>query len=101
MGLSEGDPVTLMSVSGETNGYAVLREGIRPDTVVMIGQFDHWKTPYAKDLKLPSLNSLTSMSLKLTDSTGSGSDITRIKIIKGSAQEKNFGKARDGNKSNK
>ena len=101
MGLSEGDPVTLMSVSGETNGYAVLREGIRPDTVVMVGQFDHWKTPYAKDLKLPSLNSLTSLSLKLTDSTGSGSDITRIKIIKGNAQEKNFGKSENGNKYNK
>ena len=39
---------------------------------------------YPPYLKLPSLNSLTSMSLKLTDSTGSGSDITRIKIIKGS-----------------
>ena len=78
-----------------------MREGIRPDTVVMVGQFDHWKTPYAKDLKLPSLNSLTSLSLKLTDSTGSGSDITRIKIIKGNAQEKNFGKSKNGNKYNK
>ena len=83
LGLEEGDPVTIQSISGETRGYAVLREGIRPDTVLMIGQFDHWKTPYAKDLNLPSLNSLTDLSLKLTDSTGSGSDITRVKITKG------------------
>ena len=83
MGLEEGDPVVLESVSGTTQGYAVLREGIRPDTVVMIGQFDHWKTPYAKDLNLPSLNSLTSLSLKLTDSTGSGSDLARLKITRG------------------
>jgi len=48
----------------------------------MIGQFDHWKTPFAKDLELPSLNSLTSLSLSLTDSTGSGSDLARVKIIK-------------------
>ncbi len=83
LGLEEGDPVTIESVSGITKGYAVLREGIRPDTVVMIGQFDHWKTPYAKDLHLPSLNSLTSLSLKLTDSTGSGSDVARVKITRG------------------
>jgi len=49
----------------------------------MIGQFDHWKTPFAKDLHLPSLNSLTSLSLKLTDSTGSGSDVARVKITRG------------------
>jgi phenylacetyl-CoA:acceptor oxidoreductase len=90
MGLAEGDPVVLESVSGITKGYAVLREGIRPDTVVMIGQFDHWKTPYAKDLNLASLNSLTSLSLKLTDSTGSGSDIAKIKITRGTGPSRNM-----------
>jgi len=48
----------------------------------MIGQFDHWKTPFAKDLDLPSLNSLTDLSLKLTDSTGSGADIMRVKVTR-------------------
>ena len=90
MGLSEGDPVVLESVSGITNGYAVLREGIRPDTVVMIGQFDHWKMPVAKDLNLASLNSLTSLSLKLTDSTGSGSDIAKVKISRGHGPSRNM-----------
>jgi phenylacetyl-CoA:acceptor oxidoreductase len=83
LGLVEGDPVVLESVTGQTKGYAVVREGIRPDTVLMIGQFDHWKMPYAKDLKLPSLNSLTPLSLNLTDASGSGADLCRVRVIKG------------------
>jgi phenylacetyl-CoA:acceptor oxidoreductase len=82
LGINEGDPVAVESVSGITRGNAVLRAGIRPDTVLMIGQFDHWKTPYAKDLNLPSLNSVTDLSLDLTDSTGSGSDIMRVRVYR-------------------
>jgi len=74
-------------VSGATEGKVVLREGIRPDTVLMIGQFDHWKTPFAKDLKLPSLNSLTDLSLKLTDGTGSGSDVMRVRLRRAGSGE--------------
>jgi phenylacetyl-CoA:acceptor oxidoreductase len=84
MGIAEGEAVVIESVSGVTEGNAVLREGIRPDTVLMIGQFDHWKTPYAKDLNLPSLNSVTDISLKLTDSSGSSADLVRLKIYKAS-----------------
>jgi phenylacetyl-CoA:acceptor oxidoreductase len=83
LGIQEGDPVVIESAVGRTRGYAVLREGIRPDTVLMIGQFDHWATPYAKDLELPSLNSLTAIALSLTDSTGSSADIARVKIRRG------------------
>jgi phenylacetyl-CoA:acceptor oxidoreductase len=82
LGIAEGDPVCIESVTGITRGHAVLREGIRPDTVLMIGQFDHWKTPYAKDLGLPSLNSVTALSLSLTDSTGSSADIARVRLYK-------------------
>jgi phenylacetyl-CoA:acceptor oxidoreductase len=82
LGIGEGDQVVLESVTGVTRGRAVLREGIRPDCVLMIGQFDHWKTPFAKDLKLPSLNSLTDISLKLTDGTGSGADLMRVKLYR-------------------
>ena len=70
------------SVTGVTRGNAVLREGIRPDTILMIGQFDHWAAPYAKDLNLPSLNSVTSLSLTLTDSTGSSADLARVSVKK-------------------
>lgn len=82
LGINEGDPVIIESATGHTEGKAVLREGIRPDTLLMIGQFDHWITPYAKDLKLPSLNSLSSIALSLTDSTGSSADLARVNIRK-------------------
>jgi phenylacetyl-CoA:acceptor oxidoreductase len=93
LGIAEGDEVVIQSVSGLTEGRAVLREGIRPDTVVMIGQFDHWKTPYAKDLHLPSLNSVTDLSLKLTDGTGSSADLMRVKIYKASERHLHEGPA--------
>ncbi|MFO1466143.1 MAG: hypothetical protein U1F35_06850 [Steroidobacteraceae bacterium] len=48
---------------GTTSGPAVLVQGIRPDTLVIIGQFDQWATPYAKDLHAPSLNTVAPMSL--------------------------------------
>jgi phenylacetyl-CoA:acceptor oxidoreductase len=83
LGIAEGDPVVIESPVGETRGYAVLREGIRPDTVLMIGQFDHWAMPVAKDLKLPSLNTLSAIALSLTDSTGSSADIARVNIRRG------------------
>ena len=82
LGIAEGDPVAIESVTGVTRGHAVLREGIRPDTVLMIGQFDHWATPYAKDLHLPSLNTVTALSLSLTDATGSGADLARVKVTR-------------------
>jgi phenylacetyl-CoA:acceptor oxidoreductase len=80
MGIEDGDPVIIESAAGTTRGRAVLREGIRPDTVLMIGQFDHWATPYARDLHLPSLNTLSSIALSLTDSTGSSADIVRVNV---------------------
>ena len=83
LGIEDGDPVVIESVSGVTKGHAVLREGIRPDTVVMIGQFDHWKTPVAKDFNLASLNSVTALAVSLTDGTGSSADIARVKLYRG------------------
>jgi phenylacetyl-CoA:acceptor oxidoreductase len=82
LGLADGDPVAIESATGITRGHAVLREGIRPDTVVMIGQFDHWKTPIAKDFHLPSLNSVTAIALSLTDATGSSADLARVKVYR-------------------
>ncbi len=83
LGIEDGDPVVIESVSGASQGYATLRQGIRPDTVLMIGQFDHWVTPFAKDFKLASLNSVAPMALSLTDATGSSSDVVRVKVSKG------------------
>jgi len=80
LGLEQDDWVELCSPIAKTRGRVALSEGVRPDTLVVPGQFGHWATPFAKDLKFPSLNKLAPMSLDLTDSTGSGADIVRVSI---------------------
>ena len=82
LGIADGDAIVLESASGVTRGRATLREGIRPDPVLLIGQFDHWATPVAKDFGVASLNSLTDLALSLTDATGSGADIMRVSVKK-------------------
>ena len=80
LGIANGQRVEVRSIIGVTYGRAELVQGIRPDTICIPGQFDHWKTPYAKDLAFPSLNTLVPMSLDLTDSTGSGADLVRVSV---------------------
>ncbi|MBI2317161.1 MAG: molybdopterin-dependent oxidoreductase, partial [Betaproteobacteria bacterium] len=82
LGIAEGDLVEVRSYLRATKGSAILREGIRPDTLLIIGQFEHWKTPYAKDMHAPSMNTVTPMSLRLTDATGSAADIVRVAVRK-------------------
>jgi phenylacetyl-CoA:acceptor oxidoreductase len=48
----------------------------------MIGQFGHWVMPYAKDMNAPNMNTVTPMSIELTDATGSGTDLVRASIAK-------------------
>ncbi|CAA7616997.1 Phenylacetyl CoA [Candidatus Terasakiella magnetica] len=80
LGIAQGDWVEVSSVVGTTRGRAALVQGCRPDTVVIPGQFQHWKTPFAKELNFPSLNSVSQMSLELTDATGSGADVVRVAL---------------------
>src|SRR5512140_695374 len=70
LGIADGDSIVLATPKRSVHARVVLRQGIRPDTLLLIGQFDHWATPLAKDFGVPSLNSLASMSLELTDATG-------------------------------
>jgi phenylacetyl-CoA:acceptor oxidoreductase len=80
LGIDQGDLVEIASPLAATQGRAILRQGIRPDTLLMIGQFDHWATPLAKKFNAPSMNKLTPMLLDLTDSTGSGSDLVKASL---------------------
>jgi phenylacetyl-CoA:acceptor oxidoreductase len=80
LGITDGDIVEVRSPLNSTKGRVVLCEGIRPDTLLIIGQFDHWATPYAKDFGAPSMNALVPMLLDLTDATGSGADLVRVQI---------------------
>ncbi|MCC7461432.1 MAG: molybdopterin-dependent oxidoreductase [Gammaproteobacteria bacterium] len=82
LAIDEGEVIEVHSPVGSTRGPAVLMQGIRPDTLVMVGQFDQWATPYAKDMHAPSLNTVAPMSLELTDATGSGADVVRVAIRK-------------------
>ncbi|MCW9033415.1 MAG: molybdopterin-dependent oxidoreductase [Rhodospirillales bacterium] len=82
LGLEEGDWLEIRSPVNATRGHLLTKHGIRPDTLLMIGQFDHWATPYAKEFGAPSMNALIPMLLDLTDATGSSCDLTKVKITK-------------------
>jgi phenylacetyl-CoA:acceptor oxidoreductase len=80
LGIREGDRVEVRSHVGATYGKAALMRGVRPDTIVILGQFDHWATPYIKESERASLNTIAPMSIELTDATGSGADIVRVAV---------------------
>jgi len=82
LGIADGDLVEVRSALNGTQGRVMLCEGIRPDTLLMIGQFDHWATPYAKDFHAPSMNALMPMLLELTDATGSSADLVKVKVTR-------------------
>jgi len=63
LGIKSRRPARGAFLRRHDKGPAVLSQGIRPDTLLMMGQFDHWATPYAKDMKAPSMNSLIPMSM--------------------------------------
>jgi phenylacetyl-CoA:acceptor oxidoreductase len=86
LGIADGDLVDIATPQRAVRGRAVLRQGIRPDTLLLLGQFDHWATPVAKDFGVPSLNALATMSLDLTDATGSGADIVRVALAMAKAR---------------
>lgn len=80
LGISDGDLIEVTSPVASTRGIARLRQGVRPDVVVMIAQFGQWKTPYAKDLKRPGLNRLVPMNMDLLDGGGSSVDGTKVYV---------------------
>ncbi len=83
LGIREGDRIEVSSPIGKSvQGRVVFTQGIRPDTILMLSQFDHWATPVAKDFDVPSMNKLTAMSMSLTDATGSAADLTRVGVRK-------------------
>jgi len=80
LGVADGDMVEIATPVHSVQARAVVRQGIRPDTLLLIGQFGHWVTPHAKDFGVPSMNSLVPMSMELTDATGSGADVVRVSL---------------------
>ncbi|NIP72191.1 MAG: molybdopterin oxidoreductase, partial [Gammaproteobacteria bacterium] len=82
LGIADGDEIWVESPLNRAKGKAVLKQGIRPDVVLTTQQFGHWVTPVAKELGTPNLNKLTQTSLALTDATGSGADLVKVRIYK-------------------
>ncbi|HET7362463.1 MAG TPA: molybdopterin-dependent oxidoreductase [Burkholderiales bacterium] len=82
LGIGDDDWLEIATPRHKVRARAVLREGIRPDTLLLLGQFGHWATPVAKDFGMPSMNPLVPMSLELTDATGSGADLVRVALRK-------------------
>lgn len=79
-GIAEGDLIEVRSPVGQTRGRARLREGIRPDVLIILGQFGHWKTPYAKDRGRTSLNDIVPMHLDLIDGMGGTNDMVKADV---------------------
>ena len=50
------------------------------DVILMIGQFGHWKTPYAKYMLMPSFNNLTPMLKSLNDGIGPTVNATKARV---------------------
>ncbi|MCP4358357.1 MAG: molybdopterin-dependent oxidoreductase [Chloroflexi bacterium] len=80
LNIQDGDLIEVRSPLRSARGPAVLRQGIRPDVVLMIGQFGHWATPQAKEFDMPSMNALVPMLMDLTDATGSAADIVPVAV---------------------
>ncbi len=80
LGIADGDLIEVTSPVNKTRGRARLRQGIRPDVILMVGQFGHWKTPFAKDMKMPGLNDLVPMAMDFLDGSGASIDATKVKV---------------------
>ncbi len=82
LGIKDGDWIWIESPVRRVRGRAVLREGIHPEVVLTVQQFGHWVTPVAREFHVPNLNQLAPLHLALTDATGSGADVVRVRIYK-------------------
>ncbi|MDG6987780.1 MAG: molybdopterin-dependent oxidoreductase [Nitrososphaerota archaeon] len=80
--LKDNDWVWIQSPIGKVKGRVLLREGVRPDVLVALGQFGHWVTPRAKDIGMPGMNRLVPITIDTTDGTGSGADLVRVAVSK-------------------
>ncbi len=67
-GLRDGDEVWVESPAGKVRGKVKLVQGIRPDTVAILGQFGQWTMPLARDTGRASQTPLLPISYEWTDS---------------------------------
>jgi hypothetical protein len=61
---------------------AELIQGIRPDTIRVLGQHGHYKKPVSKELNRPDINVLAPLNIKITCEDGGTSDHVKVKVYK-------------------
>ena len=82
LGIKDEDEVWIESPYARARGRVKLREGIRPDVILSTQMYGHFKTPFAKDLKVPNLNQVAPALIELTDESGGSKDHVKVKIYK-------------------
>ncbi len=66
-GIRDGDKICVESEVSKVVGKVTLRQGIRPDTLLIAGQFGQWAMPVARDTGRVTLSSLIPIDPKWTD----------------------------------
>ncbi len=66
-GIKEGDEIWVESPFGKVRQKVCLIQGIRPDVVLISGQFGHWAMPVAKEKGRVSISDLLPVDYKWTD----------------------------------
>lgn len=66
-GIKDGDEIWIESEVGKVKRKVKLSQGIRPDTLLIAGQFGQWAMPIAKDTKRVTLSSLVPINYSWTD----------------------------------
>ena len=81
--ISNGDWVWVESPLARTKGKAFLFEGIRPDTVAILGQFGHWSTPMSKEEPWTNFNFVCPLNYEVTSGYGGGlTNMVKVKVYK-------------------
>jgi phenylacetyl-CoA:acceptor oxidoreductase len=66
-GIKDGDEIWIESVTGKIKQTVRLCQGIRPDCLLISGQFGQWGMPVAKETKRASISTLLPISIAWTD----------------------------------
>ena len=83
-GIGGNDEIWVESETGKVKGRVVLRQGIRPDTLLIAGQFGQWAMPVAKDTGRVTLSALLPIDPAWTDPVIGNQQgfVTKVKVYK-------------------
>lgn len=82
LGIKENDEIWIESPYKRMKGKAKLRQGIRPDVIVVTNMYGYWQTPFAKDLGIPNPNEITPSIMETMCVGGSLDPKIKVKLYK-------------------